>query len=125
MVRPHWVGNRCPPRRQPFHLRRPHRRAFIFFTQLNAFGASAAVQIRAKLVAIRDAAHGGDHFRADNKRTNIAPSRFFDKRLQKHILTRHQKRLDDGLRRLLRFGENDADALRSLEQFYDDGGGSQ
>ena len=57
-----------------------HRGALVLRVELDDLGRAAAVHVAAELVALRAAAHGGDHAVADDERADVLALALGDER---------------------------------------------
>ena len=80
------------------------------------FGATTAMDVAAKLVALRGAPHRGNDTVANDESADVLSPRLFDKLLNQHVLTRALECLNDRFGGLDRFSKNNADALGALKQ---------
>ena len=71
---------------------------------------------------LRDAPHRRDDAVADDEGADVAAAALLDEALDQHVLLRRVQRLDDRLGDLDLGREDDADALRALEQLDHDRG---
>ena len=88
--------------------------------ELDRLDGAAAVHVGAELVALGDAAHRRDDPVADDEGADVAAPALADEALDEHVLLRAVQGLDDRLGDLDVGREDDADALRALEQLDDD-----
>ncbi len=75
------------------------------------------MQVGPKIILGARAHHRRDDFAADHKNPNVAIARFFDKFLHQDIHICAAKRLDHRFCRPRGIAQNNANALRSFEQF--------
>ena len=90
-------------------------------SDLGEFGAAAAVEVRAEIVRRAGSLHRRDDLAADHQRADIGAARFLDEFLHQDVDVGPAEGLDHRLGRGHGLGENDADALRALEQLDDHG----
>ena len=88
---------------------------------MNNLGAASAVHVAAKLVAHCHAAHRRHHAVSDNNGANVFAFAFFDEFLNQHILLSAVQRFNNRFRDFGGIGEYDANALRPLKNFDNDG----
>ncbi len=92
----------------------------VYFVELRDFCVPAAVDVAAKLLALRDSAHRGDDLVSDHEGAHVAAFALLDELLQQDVhLGGSRQRLDHRLGDLGRISENDSDALGAFEQLDD------
>ena len=79
------------------------------------------MDIRAKLLALRNATDGGDNAVSDDEGAHVLAFAFRDEFLEKDLLLAALECLDDGFRDLNFIREDDTDSLRAFEELDDDG----
>ena len=94
----------------------------IGFVQNDGFGFSASVDIAAEFVTLGDTADRPDDSIANDHRPDVAAFAFGDELLDQHVLACELKGFDDGFGDLHGVGQDDADALGSLDQLDNNGG---
>jgi len=105
---------------QAHDLGGPNRGALVQRVQRNRFHRAPAMHVAAKLVPHRHPPHGAHHMAAYDESADVPALALFDEFLNEHVLLGALKRFDDGFRRLVRFGQDHPDPLRTLQQFDDD-----
>ena len=77
------------------------------------------MKVRAEIALFRLALNGRHHFIADHEAANIAPFRLFDVLLHQDVRIETPKGINHALRRLTRFSQHHANALRAFHQLDD------
>ena len=96
-----------------------HRGLLILIVELHRLGGAAAVDIRAELGARGFTPHGPDNLAAHHKCADVFALALSHKLLQQHVLPGGLERLNNRLGDVNAVGKDDADTLRTLDEFDD------